>query len=274
LKLLSISLILGVIAYLGLIIALFVLQRAYIYYPDETYYTPTEANITKFKAVTMTASTQKFVSWWREPPNPDGPIILYFHGNAGSLAYYAYELNMMAGWNIGVLAVGYPGYGGNDGHPTEKSLYAAAQQNYDWLLKQRYSPEKIVLFGHSLGSGVSVNLASKVNAAGLIVSAPFTSMAAMAQKQLPYLPSYFLVRDRYDSLTKISQINMPVAWVHGSDDLLIPQNMGQRLYDNAKNPKCFRILPDTGHNNVWAKGGDIFVREQVNAFTTQSTCLM
>lgn len=268
--LLKIALTLFAAGYLGLTAALFFLQRNFIYHPATERVSPSSAGLDGFLEVNI--GDWPAISWWRPPQSDADPIILYFHGNAGSLPYNAYELNGIASWGAGVLAVGYPGYGGNDGAPSETGMRAAALANYAWLRDQGFGAERIVIYGHSLGSGVAVDLAATSDAAGLIVSAPFTSMAAMAQKQLPYLPAAVLVRDRYDSLAKMGGVAMPLGWVHGRQDALIPEHMGRKLFDVAAGMKCAHILPNAGHNNVWARGGGAFVRDQAYAFITGAAC--
>lgn len=259
--------------YVLVLIVLFFMQRQFFYHPDPVAYTPQAAGLASFRAVTPDDANPGLASWFRPPDDDTAPLIVYAHGNAGSLAYYAYELQMMADWGYGVMAIGYPGYGGAPGAPSERSLAAAAQASYDWLIAEGVAPNRIILYGHSLGSGVAARLAVDNDAAGLILSAPFTSMAAMAGKQAPWLPGApRLVRDRFDTLSRIDAINMPLVWTHGQQDRLIPETMGARVFDKAHAPKCAFPLDNAAHNNVWARGGAAVVKAQARSMTTGDAC--
>ena len=247
-------------------------QRDYIYYPDTAHYAPARANAVSFEPVPILIGDTTLTSWWRAPANDTAPILLYCHGNGGSLAYYVYELNDAASWGAGVLAVGYPGYGANPGAPSEETLTAAAKANYNWLIQSGVTPDRIVLYGHSLGSGVAADLAANVDAAGLILSSPFTSMVAMAQRLVPILPASLLLRDRYDTVGKIDDVRMPITIIHGVKDALIPFTMGKRVHARAAGCKTLVTLENAGHNNVWARGGGPAVQKAAEQFVSGQTC--
>ena len=101
----------------------------------------------------------------------------------------------------------------------------------------------IVLYGESLGTGVVTELASKNNFGGIILESPFTSMTDTAKIYYPYLPVNLLLRDRYDSKSKINDIKTPILIMHGKMDNIIPQKMGLELFEKANNPK-FSYFPD------------------------------
>ena len=260
-------------AYALVLSVLFIVQRQFYYYPDQTQYTPETAGLSEFEAIAPDTEACGLYSWFRQPDNPNAPVIVYAHGNAGSLAFYAFELNMMADWGFGVMAVGYPGYGGAPGAPSEDALAGAASASYDWLRRQGYDAENIVIYGHSLGAGVATRLAAEKKAAGLILSAPFTSMTDMAARQAPWLPgASFLVRDRFANDARIATIKMPLIWIHGLRDQLIPYEMGARLYGAAGAPKCAFALENAAHNNVWARGGGAVVKAQAEALVAGNPC--
>jgi uncharacterized protein len=260
-------------AYLAALVLLFVFQRNFLYLPDPSPTTPEQAGLTGFEAVRITPEPDALVSWWRPPARVDAPVLIFFHGNGGALAGRAGLYRAIAGEDYGLLAVGYPGYGGNPGHPSEASLFRAADANYRWLTGKDYRPEQIVIAGQSLGTGVAVWLAREQPAAGLLLQSPYTSMADMAAKQMPLFPARYLVKDRYDSISRIRAIDTPVAWVHGRDDTLIPLAMGQRLFDAAGEQKCRHILSGAGHNEMPDRDVAGFFRANIEAMVARKSCV-
>ncbi|WP_422344134.1 alpha/beta hydrolase [Parasphingorhabdus sp.] len=251
-----------------LIVALaYSFQRNLLYFPDQTVLTDQQLNEAEFSAVSITAEgTGKLLSLWRAPTDPTKPVIIHFHGNAGSPALRLPIYQAMAQDGAGVLAVGYPGYGGNPGSPSEEAFYATAQAHYDWLIARGYSADQIVIAAQSLGTGVAIWLASRNDASGLILEAAYTAMDDMAQRQFSILPAKLLIKDRYRSLDRINEINMPLSWIHGTNDELIPFAMGQVLFDAAKEPKTSHPIRNGGHNDLWMRGIDALVRSDAQRF--------
>jgi uncharacterized protein len=260
------------IAYLIVLLTLFIFQRSFLYAPDRNATTPANAGLADFAQIRVEAKHGALTSWWHPPVKADAPIILIFHGNGGALAGRAMLYKGIAGKDFGILAVGYPGYGGNPGTPSEQSLYGAAQANYDWLIAKGYKPEQIIIAGQSLGTGVAIWLAHTHPAAGLLLQSPYTSMVEMAARQMPFAPAQLLLKDRYDSLSRIGQIKMPVAWIHGRDDSLIPLAMAKRLFDEANAPKCSHIIPGAGHNDMPDAEVATFFRLNVEAMVKEGKC--
>ena len=258
--------------YLLAMLAMFLLQSRLIYHPDTRALTPQQAGLAGFSAVHIKTGDLTLTSWWH-PPSGDGqPVIVYMHGNGGALAGRAALYRELAASGAGVLAVGYPGYGGNPGKPSEESLVDAASYNYAWLAEQGYPDARIVIAGQSLGTGPAVWLATRHNARGLILEAPFTSMIDMARRRVPFFPVYWLVNDSYDSVGHIAAITMPLVWIHGEDDALIPVAMGQRLFDAAPKRKCAFRIPGAGHNDLWQHGAGGIVSRQAAALVKTGEC--
>ena len=225
------------LAYLTILLVLFLFQRSFLYAPDRSATTPAHVGLTDFIQVRIAAKPDTLTSWWRAPAKSDAPVILIFHGNGGAPAGRAELYKALAGDDFGLLAVGYPGYGGNLGTPSEEHLFQSAQANYNWLMAKGYKADQIIIAGQSLGTGVAIWLAQSHRAAGLLLQSPYTSMIDMAQKQMPFAPAKLLLRDRYDNLSRIGGIKMPIAWIHGRDDSLVPLVMGQRLFRAAHAPE-------------------------------------
>jgi hypothetical protein len=262
----------GLTAYFAALLLLFLFQRSFLYHPDRSAITPAQAGLRDFAAVQIGAKSDSPTSWWRPPAQPGGPVIIIFHGNGGALAGRSNLYATIAGVDYGVLAVGYPGYGGNSGSPSEQSLFQAANANYQWLVSNNYKPDQIIIVGQSLGTGVAIWLAANNRAAGLILQSPYTSMADMAAKQMPFFPARYLIKDKYDSMARIGAVQMPVAWIHGAEDALIPAAMGQNLLNAANQPNCSFIMPAAGHNDMPDNEVGAHIRKNVRAMVSDGRC--
>ena len=170
-------------------------------------------------------------------------LSLFFHGNAGNLFNRVYKLNELNKLDLNILIISWRGFSGNKGKPTEKNLYHDAQEAVKWLKAQGLDNKNIILYGESLGTGIAIELASKNNFGGIILESPFTSMADTAKIYYPYLPVNFLLRDRYDSKSKVKDIKTPILIMHGKMDNIVPQKMGLELFEKANNPK-FNYFPE------------------------------
>jgi fermentation-respiration switch protein FrsA (DUF1100 family) len=155
----------------------------------------------------------------------------------------------------GVLMLQYRGYGGNPGIPTEIGLYADGAAALDFLAAEGIPPNRLVLYGESLGSGVAVTLAAQREVAGLVLEAPFTSVAEVAQHHYSFMPASALVRDRFDSLAKIGGVRAPILILHGEQDRVVPIRFGRALFDAAPQPKEFWLSQEAGHGNLMRLGG-------------------
>ncbi len=247
--------------YLVLLLLVYIFQRQFLYFPDQSVPTASYLEKTGITAVDISSGPDGDLrSLWRKPTASGAPVILFLHGNAGSHYQRIPIYQALAEDSAAVLGVGYPGYGGNPGIPSETALYRTAQENYDWLIQQGITPEQIIIVGESLGSGVAVHLASRNDASGLILVAAHGGMDELAQRQFPMFPARWLMKDRYRTLDLIGRIDMPLIWIHGTRDGLIPFATGRRLFDAARDPKAAHPIEKAGHNDLWQKGIDKIIR--------------
>jgi fermentation-respiration switch protein FrsA (DUF1100 family) len=158
-------------------------------------------------------------------------VVAYFHGNGEDLADSIPMISLLRSLGMGVLAVEYPGYGVAGGRPSELGAYAAAESALSWLRTDReIGPERVVLLGQSLGSGVACEMAKRGLGARMVLISPFTSIAAMARRVFPLLPfPGVFVRHRFDTESKAAGIALPVLIIHGTEDDVVPFSMGERL---------------------------------------------
>lgn len=230
------------IAYGLLVGALYTQQRSLLYFPDTSRPTVAEAGIPGLMAAeTVTADKLHLLAWYR-PAAAGRPTLLYFHGNGGHIGYRAERARAFAARGYGVLLAEYRGYGGNPGSPTEEGLHQDAMAAAEFLRQQSVAPSGIVLYGESLGSAVAVRLAAELAAGGaqvaaLILEAPFTSIADVAQHHYFYLPARLLVKDTFDAASRIAAVKTPVLVIHGEADTVVPVSFGRALLAAAVEPK-------------------------------------
>ncbi len=193
----------------------------------------------------------------RGPAAPGRKTLLWCHGNAGNIAGRLDMMEMLLRLPADVLLFDYRGYGKSEGTPTEEGVYRDADAAWDFLVKTKgVPPERIVLFGKSLGGAIAIDLAARVRPApaGLVVQSSFTSTRDVAASTLPFIPR-LLMSTRMDSLSKIARVRCPVLFIHSPADEIIPYRMGRALFDAATGPKTFLDIPNSPHNETWIVGG-------------------
>ena len=238
------------VAYGALVGGLYVFQRQLLYFPDRA--RPELLGLEQLgvrEAMLETEDGLSLLSWYL-PARPRRPVIAYFHGNGGHIGYRAERLLRFAREGFGVLMPEYRGYGGNPGTPTEAGFYADGRAALAFLDREGVAPNRLVLYGESLGSGVAVALAVQHEIAALILEAPPTSVAEIAQCHFPYVPASRMVVDRFDSLSRIGKVKAPILVLHGERDRVVPVRYGRALFDAAPEPKESWFAPAAGHENL------------------------
>lgn len=235
------------IVLVGLLALAWSQQRILVYAPDPLRVDPQAAGLPEVQELKLSAAGGVELIAWYGAAKPGQPTILYFHGNAGNLLSRAGRMAEYLSKGHGMLMLSYRGYGGSGGKPTEANNVADAGLAYDWLARQGVEHDDIILYGESLGSGVAVQLAARVRVGGIILDAPYTSIADVGARLYPYLPVQSLILDRYDSLTRVGKMSAPLLIVHGEKDDLIPIEMGRTLFSSAPEPKQFAEIARAGH---------------------------
>jgi uncharacterized protein len=243
------------VAVYGLLVgSLYVFQRHLLYLPGGG--RPVLGELAAFgvsEVRVTTADGLALLSWYLPPP--DGrPVIAYFHGNGGHIGYRVERLRRFASHGYGVLMLEYRGYGGNPGTPSETGFHTDGSAALDFLVSRGITLNRVVLYGESLGSGVAVPLAAQREVAGLILEAPFTSVAEIAQYHYSFMPAAAMVWDRFDSLSWIGKIRAPILVLHGERDRVIPIRFGRALFDAAPEPKEFWGGREAGHETLMQFG--------------------
>jgi hypothetical protein len=201
------------------------------------------------RRVTVTASDGvRLVSWAMPVDEGSGYWLLICHGNGGNIseAGRPYHYAGLRALGLSLFAFDYRGYGESEGAPSEDGLYRDADAAYRYLRDTLgVPPERIVLFGHSLGSAVAVELAGRVPAAGLILDGALTSVVDRAQELFPYAPVRWIAASRYPSIERVGELTLPKLFLHARADEVIPIAHGRRLYQAAAPPKRFVELQGT-----------------------------
>jgi pimeloyl-ACP methyl ester carboxylesterase len=188
------------------------------------------------------------------PASPGRPTVVHFHGNGEDIAGQGWLFYAMKQSGIGVYAVEYPGYGPAKSDATsEASVYAAAETALQHLYELGVSRGSVVLQGQSLGTGVATEMALRGHGSRLILISPYTSMIDMARRVAPFLPVGWLLRDRYETARKVPSIALPALVIHGTDDELIPLEMGKRVAALLAHGEFYAV--QGGHH------GDLFYRD-------------
>jgi len=183
-------------------------------------------------------------------PAASNQILIVSHGNAGNIGdRTSMGEFLIEEFQVDVFMYDYRGYGQSDGKPSEEGTYSDIQGAYAWARDQGYASSEIYLFGQSLGSAVTIDLASETAVGGVIIEAGLTNMPDMARR-LFHVPVGWLLRTRYDSVSKVAAINAPIAFIHGRDDPVVPFDLGEELYDAANEPKRFFTVEAAIHEGA------------------------
>ena len=246
----------ALVAYSGIVGGLFVFQRRLLYRPGQSRPVLSDdlARLGVREIETVTEDGLTLRSWYL-PPRPGGPVIAYFHGNGGHIGYRAERLRRFARAGYGVLLAEYRGYSGNPGTPCERGLYADAAAALDFLEHAGIAPHRLALWGESLGSGVAVQAASRRHVGAVILEAPATSIAEVAQHHFPFVPAARLVQDRFDALSRIGGVRVPIMILHGERDRVVPIRFGRALFEAAPEPKEGWFVAGAGHEDLGHFGG-------------------
>ncbi len=199
-----------------------------------------------------TSDGVKIHGWWVE--REGSPLAtLFLHGNAGNITDRTRRIQEIVAAGSSVLMLDYRGYGKSSGRPSEQGLYRDSEAGFIYLLGKGYRAEQIVLHGESLGTAVAIDLASRRPCAGLILEAPFTSASDVAATVVPFLGP-LLIRS-YNSLPKIRWIRVPMLFLQGDRDEVVPLRLGQELFAAAQGQKTFWMIPGAGHNDILERAG-------------------
>lgn len=191
-----------------------------------------------------TADNREIAAIYLSPTNAKY-VILYSHGNAEDLGMIYPILQTFVSWGFAVISYDYHGYGTSEGSPSESATYLDITAAYNYLIqKKNFKPENIIVFGRSVGTGPSIELATHKQVAAVILESPFIS----AYRVVTYFPIFIF--DKYKNLSKINKINVPILFIHGTLDAVIPIWHSKKLYETYNGTKSFYWAENAGHNDL------------------------
>lgn len=259
----------AVAVYAGVALYLYVFQARYVYFPQlpSRSVTDTPADIgLAFEAVSLGTRDGETLAGWYIPAPAARGALLYLHGNGGHIGHRLDQIEVFHRLGLDVLIIDYRGYGASSGRPSEDGTYLDALAAWNHLTQERrIAPERIVVFGESLGGAIAAWLAARHTPAGLILYASFSSVADLARALFPMYPAW-LVRYRYDTRAALDRVSCPLLILHSPADEIIPFSHGQALLAAAHEPKRLVELRG-GHNDALLLSREIYARE-IDAFLT------
>jgi pimeloyl-ACP methyl ester carboxylesterase len=255
------------IAYIAACIFLLLRQNRFIFKPHKTIRTiPTSFNL-DYQEVWLPVSTNsgnknQVNGWWIPAAKSDAKVCLYLHGNGSNIGDEIKRAFWYHKWGFSTLLIDYRGYGRSPGKfPTEASVYEDVEAVWNYLTQvKKIPPQKIFIYGHSLGGAIAIEVAIRhPEVAGLAVEGTFTNMREMVAhlyKEFLIFPVDLLLHQKFDSLSKVRSLKMPVLFIHGTTDSIVPAHMSQTLFAAAPEPKKLLLVPQAGHHDVEELGGE------------------
>jgi fermentation-respiration switch protein FrsA (DUF1100 family) len=242
------------IVYLAMVAMLFTTQRSMQYPASARITTVEEARLNGFSDITIETEDGETLRAFWHPPEEGRALVLYFHGNGGSLWNRRDRARILARDGRGVLMVSYRGYSGSTDSPTEAGLHLDALAAYDFA-REQVPARRILAYGESLGTGVVTRLAADRELGAIVLDAPFTSTADVAQRIYPFIPVSWLMHDQFRSIDVIDRVEEPMLVMHGRHDQVVPYDFGRALYDAAPGEKHFISFGNSGHVSLFEDGG-------------------
>ena len=261
---------LGAIAYLGICVFLLVWQNRLLFVTKQNIEdTPAQLSL-PYEEVWLPVENQgqqigKVHGWWLPSKAISADVLLFLHGNGGSIGHNLKYAQLFHQLGFSTFMIDYRGYGKSQGKfPTEQQVYQDAQIAWDYLVQKKgINPQQIIVYGHSLGGAIAIELASQnPTMAGLVVEGSFTSMKDMVvfKGEYTWFPIDAILTQRFDSLDKVKSLSVPLLLIHGEQDTIVPSYMSESLFTAANEPKRLLLISDAGHNDVPEVSGEEYLQ--------------
>ena len=221
-----------------------------IFFPvKEIVFNPEAINLS-FEDVYLKTRDDKKINGWFIPYEKAKYTLLFLHGNAGNIGDRLDKINMLRELGLDIFIIDYRGFGRSQGRPSERGMILDAETAYDYLSNRRkISPEKIILYGESLGTVAAVNIASRFPVKAVIIEGGFSSGKDMGRIYYPFIPS-FIFSDMLNSLRNMNKVKAAKLFLHSADDEIVPFTLSKKLFDSASSPKVFKELRGS-HNDAF-----------------------
>jgi len=236
-------------------------QERLLFLPSSTMMaTPADRGLAYEDVNITTADDEELHAWWIPADDARGTLIVS-HGNAGNISGRIDLARLFHELGLNVLLYDYRGYGQSTGRASEEGLYRDIEAVWSYITETRgIPPERIVLFGRSLGGAPSTYLATRESPGALVLDSAFTSVPDVAAHHYPFLPVRQLATLSFDNEARLPDVSVPVALLHSPTDEVIPFSHGERLYEVANEPKTFLRL-EGGHNEAFFRSERLYRTE-------------
>ena len=260
----SIRTMLLLLVLVGLIVSAIIfypqLENSLVFYPDKSLDdNPSSWNLS-YKDVRFVTSDGEKLHGWFFPLSGKTPVLLFCHGNAGNISHRIENVDLLVKRGISVFLFGYRGYGLSSGRPSENGIYTDGMAAYDYLTEmEKVSPDRIGVFGRSLGGAVAIEVALQRKVRCIIIENTFTSIRDMSKTIFPWLLFSPFLPDHYENSSKIADVSVPKLIVHSRNDEIVPFKMGEELFAAAIGDKIFLPIDEAGHNDIYIIGGKAYL---------------
>ena len=248
------------LSFVGLSLLLYGCQGRMIYFPtQEIEATPADARL-EYEDVTLKPAEGAEIHGWWVPRDKARGTVLFCHGNAGNISHRIDSIRDFNHLGLSVFIFDYRGYGRSTGRPNEKRIYEDVEAAWRHLVEDRgIPPDRIVIFGRSLGGGPAAYIAARTEPAALILESTFTSLVDVGRHYYPYLPVGLLLRTRYSVAEYVREVKCPLLVAHSPDDDIIPYKLGRGVYEAAEGQKDWFEMRGT-HNEGFITMGAAYPR--------------
>ena len=250
--------------YATLVALLYLFQRNILFVPGKTIPMIVNSVVPEMIEIFLKTDDGLDLRSWFFKGEEGKPIIIYFQGNAGTIFDRDFKARQFIDHGYSLLFVGYRGYGGNPGAPNEKGFLLDSKAAIDFVESKKFNQNDIVLYGESLGTGVAINLAREVDVGSVILEAPYASITKVASERYWFVPVRYLLKDKFDSISKVNSLSAPLLIIHGDQDDVIDLQHGKLLFTEASEPKYMHIFEGANHGNLYEhdaiKAVDSFIK--------------
>ena len=241
------------------------LQDKLLFHPDTSPLNPTPEGVQKLTLATPDGET--IYAFYKPAARPECPVIVFLHGNAGRIDRNLYRFDRLAPHGVGLMLVGWRGYAGATGKPTEAGFHIDARTSWDWLVGEGgLTASQIIVHGLSIGTGPATKLARDVTPAALVLEAPYYSMQDLVSRKTRVLPVSRILKHTFRTDQWIVDVKAPILLAHGERDRLIPSSNSKRLAQIAPEPFTAWYSEEADHNNLTENG---MYEEAIMPFLTE-----
>lgn len=263
--------IIGTILFYSILCALlYFSQRSMLYFPGGAREDVT--SLTQFKPDIIKVESEEGITFnaWYWPAKENKPTILFFHGNGQAYQFWINKMMTYHAQGYGIFFTDYRGYGGVGGAPTEQGLYTDARAHINALMAETgLTPNSLVYYGESLGTGVAIQMATEFPPKAIILESAYSATDDVAKSRYWMFPVDLLMKDKFRSIDKVSTLTMPKFQIHAQKDQVIPAQFGQALFDAMPEPKKWVSIKNGGHNDLYDNGAQLHISDFLSTITIE-----